>query len=84
MSTTYFHDRLISNDEVTDLPNNVNYGSTTDNSRSVPMTSRTRKYSESVGRSYVASAVARYDTIRLRFFKKIVNSCPSLPVIFGE
>jgi len=53
------YNRLISNDEVTDLPNNVNYGSTTDNSRSVPMTSRTRKYSESVGRSYVASAVAR-------------------------
>ena len=54
--------RLISNDEVADLPGtSVNYGSTggPDNSRSVPVSSRTRKYSESVGRSYVASAVAR-------------------------
>ena len=53
--------RLVSNEaEVSD---SVSYGSITDVHRtSQPVTSggaRTRKYSESVGRSYVASAVAR-------------------------
>ena len=36
------------------------YGTITDIDRSIPVSqNRTRKYSESVGRSYVASAVAR-------------------------
>ena len=45
------------------MSDSVSYGSITDVHRtSQPVTSggaRTRKYSESVGRSYVASAVAR-------------------------
>ena len=76
--------RLVSNEaEVSD---SVSYGSITDVHRtSQPVTSggaRTRKYSESVGRSYVASAVARsvlfsiLITIKyvLRVFIKIL--CP--------
>jgi len=49
-----------SNDEVPELSAN-SYGSVAhDNNRSIPVTgARTRKYSESVGRSYVASDVAR-------------------------
>ena len=48
-------------DEVPELSAN-SYGSISqDNNRSIPVTgARTRKYSESVGRSYVASAVARW------------------------
>ena len=48
-----------------EVSDSVSYGSITDVHRtSQPVTSggaRTRKYSESVGRSYVASAVARSD-----------------------
>lgn len=59
--------RLVSNDEVPELSAN-SYGSVTqDNNRSIPVTgARTRKYSESVGRSYVASAVAR--SLRVKIF----------------
>jgi len=45
-------------DDVADLT--PSYGSITDTNRSIPVApTRARKYSESVGRSYVASAVAR-------------------------
>jgi len=50
---------LTSSDNVSDLPANRVYGAISENQRTVPVTSRARKYSESVGRSYVASAVAR-------------------------
>ena len=47
-------------DEVADLPT-ATYGSTQANNGGIPVAGpRIRKYSESVGRSYVASAVARY------------------------
>ena len=40
------------------------YGAIADTNRSIPVAqTRARKYSESVGRSYVASAVARLDTL---------------------
>ena len=49
-----------SRDEVPDLQNG--YGSTQPGNGGIPVGgARIRKYSESVGRSYVASAVARFD-----------------------
>ena len=49
-----------SRDEVPDLQNG--YGSTQPGNGGIPVAgARIRKYSESVGRSYVASAVARFD-----------------------
>jgi len=48
-----------STDEVSDLPS-ATYGSAQAGNGTIPVTGpRVRKYSESVGRSYVASAVAR-------------------------
>ena len=52
-----------STDEVSDLPS-ATYGSAQAGNGTIPVTGpRVRKYSESVGRSYVASAVARYELI---------------------
>jgi len=48
-----------SEDGDTDLPTSYGTVSVNTNSSTVPVTQRQRKYSENVGRSYVASAVAR-------------------------
>ena len=61
--------------EVSDLT--PGYGAITDTNRSIPVAqTRTRKYSESVGRSYVASAVARL----IANIPNIVNTCPLLQI----
>jgi len=56
-----------SEDGETDLPTSYGTVGVNTNSSTVPVTQRQRKYSENVGRSYVASAVARYRVSR--------NSC---------